>query len=104
MAVRPRGGAPKAPLNASARPLADGRAAPATPARADPRSLAEGRRVALTLVAVGLLWAGLTWAGGQFGWSQRLRALLDLFALAGFGVALLMTFRLWRQRRTETRG
>lgn len=62
---------------------------------------ARGRRTALLIALVGLFWIGATWAGGQFGWSNRLRALFDLAALAGFGLALRQTYTLWRARRND---
>ncbi|TNC50713.1 hypothetical protein FHG66_06980 [Rubellimicrobium rubrum] len=59
------------------------------------------RRIGLLLAAVGVLWIAATWAGQAFGWSLRLRALLDLFALAGFGFALYLTWQVWRTSRTH---
>ncbi len=62
-----------------------------------------GQRAALFMVAVGLFWILATWAGGALGWSLRVRALFDLFALAGFGWALWMTYQVWRNRPTDKR-
>lgn len=60
-----------------------------------------GRRAALVMAGTGLLWALATWAGGALELPQRVRALLDLFALAGFGLGLWMTYQLWRRRRDD---
>jgi uncharacterized membrane protein len=60
-----------------------------------------GRRAALVLAGVGLFWIASTAAGGAFGWPVRLIALLDLIALAGFGVALYLTWQVWRMRRAD---
>jgi len=57
------------------------------------------QRTALILAGVGIIWIVATWAGGQFGWSNRIRALFDLAALAGFGFALFKTYQLWRSRQ-----
>jgi hypothetical protein len=60
-----------------------------------------GQRVALTVAAVGGLWVLVTMIGSQYGWSNRIRAIFDLAALAGFGFALWKTFQLWRLRRND---
>ena len=60
---------------------------------------AQGRLASLAIAATGLLWIGATWAGGHWGWPQHIRALFDLLALAGFAFALIVTFRIWRQRQ-----
>ena len=62
-----------------------------------------GRRAALVLAATGLFWIATTWAGAAWGWPVRVRVLLDLIALAGFGLALFMTYQVWRARRTDPR-
>lgn len=62
-----------------------------------------GRRVALFVAGVGVFWIIATLAGSQLGLSQRVRVLFDLFALAGFGVALWMTIDIWRKRQTKGR-
>jgi hypothetical protein len=41
----------------------------------------------------------MTAVGGALDWSQRTRALFDLAALAGFGLALWMIIGLWRDRQ-----
>ncbi|TNC73887.1 hypothetical protein FHG71_04450 [Rubellimicrobium roseum] len=73
----------------------------ATPKGPDPRLGAAGRRAALVLAGVGLFWIAVTALGDALGWSPRLRALLDLFALAGFGFALYLTWQVWRLSRTH---
>lgn len=60
-----------------------------------------GQRAALFMAAVGVLWILATWAGGALGLSLRLRALFDLFALAGFGWGLWMTYQVWRTRQND---
>jgi hypothetical protein len=65
--------------------------------------MAAGRQAALVLAGVGLFWVVTTWAGEAWGWSLRVRALVDLFALAGFGVALYLTWQVWRIRRADKR-
>ena len=62
-----------------------------------------GQRAALFMAAVGVLWILATWAGSALGLSLRVRALFDLFALAGFGWGLWMTYQVWRRRQTDKR-
>ena len=59
----------------------------------------QGRRIALIIAGVGLFWILVTAIGVEYGWSQRTRALFDLLALAGFGLAIWMIYGLWRNRQ-----
>ncbi|KMK67066.1 DUF5337 domain-containing protein [Puniceibacterium sp. IMCC21224] len=61
----------------------------------------QGRVIALLIAGVGLFWIGATALGGALDWSQRIRALFDLAALAGFGLALWMIYGLWRDSRKD---
>ncbi len=61
----------------------------------------EGRRAALTIAGVAILWVLITMAGGWLGWSNRVRALFDLFALAGMGYGLWLTWRATQVRRKD---
>lgn len=73
---------------------------------ADPannRNAKAGQRAALFLAGVAVAWILATWAGAALGLPMRIRALFDLFALAGFGWALWMTYQVWRQRQTTKR-
>ena len=58
-----------------------------------------GQRAALVIVGSGLFWAGAWLLGDRMGLSNRERALLDLFALAGFGYGLWLTWKLSRTGR-----
>lgn len=60
-----------------------------------------GQRLALLIAGIGLFWIAATAAGSYFGWSNRVRALFDLIALAGFGLALWQTITIWRARRDD---
>ena len=51
--------------------------------------------IALTMVG----WMVAQWAGGQLGLPDRYVFLVDLFALAGFLWALIVTWQIWRKRR-----
>ena len=55
-----------------------------------------GRRAALVVVASGVFWIAAMWLGPQLDLTQRVRALFDLIALAGFGLGLWMTYQAWR--------
>ncbi|MFA8385301.1 MAG: DUF5337 domain-containing protein [Pelagibaca sp.] len=61
----------------------------------------KGRRIALLIAGIGIFWILVTAIGSQYGWSQRVRALFDLAAMAGFGAALWMTYQLWRARQAD---
>ena len=61
--------------------------------------MALGRRAGLVLAVTGLLWVGLTWIVSTWGWPDRIRTLCDVFALAGFGFGLYLTWQAWRLRR-----
>lgn len=58
-----------------------------------------GRRIALFVAGLGLLWIAIIAIGNAIDLSQRVRALLDLIVLAGFGWAIWMIYGLWRDRR-----
>ncbi len=61
----------------------------------------ERRGIAILVAGVGLGWILVTAIGAEYGWSQRLRALFDLAALAGFGVAIWKIIGQLRARRDE---
>jgi threonine/homoserine/homoserine lactone efflux protein len=63
----------------------------------------QGRRAALLMAGTAVFWILATAIGAEYGWPTRVRALADLVALAGFGLALWLTFRLWRQRQDDKR-
>ena len=58
-----------------------------------------GRKIALIIAGTGVFWIVITALGGALDWSQRLRALFDLLALAGFIWAVWMIYGLWRARQ-----
>lgn len=66
------------------------------PARQTARQM---RLVAVVLAGTMILWIGAQWLGGVFGWQARFAFLADLCALALFTFALLVTYRIWRQRQ-----
>ena len=65
------------------------------------KTTSAGQRVALVVAGTGLFWICAIFAGEKLGLSNRTRALFDLAALAGFGFALYLTFKLWRDRRHD---
>ncbi len=67
----------------------------------DSKTAKAGQRAALFLAGVGVFWVLAIWAGSAFNLPVRVRALLDLFALAGFGWALWMTYLVWRARQPD---
>lgn len=53
------------------------------------------------IAGLGLAWIGLTAAGTALGLDQRIRALMDLAILAGFGWAIWMIYGVWRARQED---
>ncbi|NCO87051.1 MAG: DUF5337 domain-containing protein [Rhodobacterales bacterium] len=62
-----------------------------------------GRRAALVMAGTALFWIAVHLAEDRLGLSNRMMALLELFALAGFGLALWMTYQVWRMRQNTKR-
>lgn len=65
------------------------------------RTQKTGQRIALIIAVTGVLWVLANLLGAHFEWSNRIRALFDLMALAGFGLALWQTLTLWRSSRND---
>jgi Family of unknown function (DUF5337) len=64
------------------------------------KGLARQARVVSIVIAVTMLcWMGAQWLGGRLGLPDRFVFLFDLFALAGFLWALIVTWQIWRKRR-----
>ncbi|MYM54521.1 DUF5337 domain-containing protein [Thalassovita mangrovi] len=61
----------------------------------------KGRITALVIAGTALFWIAATFVGGQLELSQRVRALFDLIALAGFILAIVMIFQIWRARQNS---
>tara|TARA_R110002094_G_scaffold52810_2_gene64230 strand:- start:318 stop:557 length:240 start_codon:yes stop_codon:yes gene_type:complete len=74
------------------------------PTQSERRQAAQARLVAVVLVATMALWLGAQWLGGKLGLEARYAFLFDLLALAGFTFALIVTFRIWRQRKADADG
>ena len=76
---------------------------PAPPSRTAPDRPGDARRVRLiaaVLMATMVAWMLASWAGGFYGWPARWAFLFDFLALAAFAWALIVTWRLWRARRS----
>ncbi len=71
------------------------------PETVGPDQTRAARRAALFMAGIGVFWIVATAAGPALGLSMRVRTLLDLFALAGFGWALWMTYDIWRSRQKD---
>jgi len=59
----------------------------------------KGRQAGLVIAGTAVLWVLATLIGEKEGFSQGLRLVLDLAALAGFGFAFWLIFQYWRVRR-----
>jgi hypothetical protein len=60
-----------------------------------------GQRLAMVIAGTGVYWILVIQLGAHFGWSNRLRALLDLVALAGFAWAAIVAIGIWRERQDK---
>ena len=58
-----------------------------------------GRLISIVIAGTMLLWMAAQWIGGELGLPNEYVFLFDLFALAGFLWALIVTRQLWRKRR-----
>ena len=59
----------------------------------------QARVVSIVIAATMVGWMIAQWAGGRLGLPDRYVFLVDLFALAGFLWALIVTWQIWRKRR-----
>ena len=59
----------------------------------------QARLVSVVIAATMILWMLAQVIGGQIGLPERYVFLFDLFALAGFTWALVVTWQIWRKRR-----
>ena len=60
----------------------------------------QARLVSIVIAATMILWMAAQWIGGKLGLPERYVFLVDLFALAGFLWALIVTWQIWKKRRT----
>ena len=58
-----------------------------------------GRFAAMVIAGTGVVWVLATLIGGHLELSNRMRALFDMLALAGFIWALVLIYQMWRLRR-----
>ncbi len=58
-----------------------------------------GRQAALVIAGTAVIWVVAVLVGSQAGLSQRMLALFDMLALAGFVWALWLIFQIWRARQ-----
>jgi hypothetical protein len=71
-------------------------------ADAEDRALSRQARVVSIVIAVTMIvWMAAQWLGGKLGLPEHYVFLADLFALAGFLWALIVTFQIWRKRRAH---
>ncbi len=67
----------------------------------DIRLLRKTRMVAIVIALTTIGWLLAQFVGKQIGLAGRYALLFDLFALAGFFWALVVTYQIWRQRREQ---
>ena len=61
----------------------------------------QARLVSIVIAVTMLGWMAAQWIGGRLGLPDRYAFLFDLFALAGFLWALIVTWQIWRKRRNN---
>ena len=71
------------------------------PSKSDRALAQKARMVGIVLVATMAVWLGLQWLGGSLGWPARFVFLFDLAALAAFIWAFIVTYQIWRHRRSS---
>jgi hypothetical protein len=71
------------------------------PTGSDLATARQARLVAIVFVATILLWFLGQLIGAQVGLEARYALLLDLAALAAFVWGLVVTYQIWRKRRSE---
>jgi hypothetical protein len=59
----------------------------------------QARLVSVVIAATMIFWMLAQFIGGQLGLPSHYVFLFDLFALAGFFWALVVTWQIWRKRR-----
>lgn len=59
----------------------------------------QARLVSVVIASTMILWMLAQVVGGRLGLDERYVFLFDLFALAGFFWALVVTWQIWRKRR-----
>ncbi len=64
------------------------------------KSARQTRLVALVIAGTMILWMAGQQIGAELGLPLKYTLLLDLAALAGFVWALVVTYQIWRARRT----
>ena len=57
------------------------------------------RQISIVIAGTMILWMAAQWLGGSLGLPSEYVFLFDLFALAGFLWALIVTWQLWRKTR-----
>ena len=68
-------------------------------AKRDKAAARTGRMVSIVIAGTMIFWMAAQWIGREIGLPDEYVFLFDLFALAGFLWALIVTFQLWRKRR-----
>ena len=69
------------------------------PSPEDRNRAGQARLAALVLAVTMVAWMGAQWLGGRLGWQPRYVFLFDMMAMAAFVWTMVVTWRLWRQRR-----
>lgn len=59
----------------------------------------QARVVSIVIAMTTILWMAAQWLGGKLGLPDEYVFLFDLFALAGFLWALIVTWQIWRKSR-----
>lgn len=69
------------------------------PDKNDRATARQGRLVSIVIASTMIFWMLSQWIGGELGLPERYVFLFDLFALAGFLWAMIVTWQIWRNGR-----
>jgi len=70
-------------------------------AKAEQATRRQGRVVSIVIALTAVVWMSAQWLGGKLGLANEYVFLFDLFALAGFLWALIVTWQIWRKSRAN---
>jgi hypothetical protein len=59
------------------------------------------RLASIVILVTAISWLGISHIGGVYGWPPKFAILMDFAALAAFGWAIIVLFRVWRKSRED---
>jgi hypothetical protein len=59
------------------------------------------RLASIVILVTAISWLGISHIGGVYEWPPKFAILMDFAALAAFGWAIIVLFRVWRKSRED---